>query len=140
MIKHVLFNCLFVVALAFTLGLTACTMEASEEALSNEIDAPEEYESLSQALVVNDMLPTSGTKTVSIASYPDSETIVYMDSPSSGNWQFKANGSPIGWDGCYTGEHAVRSDRLSAFHQVLKFVVMMQRSSRSRARGSPHFS
>lgn len=53
------------------------------------------------------VLPTTGTKTVSIVSNPGDDNILIMDSPTSGNWEFKIYGSPIGYDGCYTGEHVV---------------------------------
>jgi hypothetical protein len=98
--KKALFNRSFVTAICI-LGLTACSSGGGEG------DSSEEYGSLSQAYTVWDTLPTSGTKTVSIASYPGDDNIVIMNSPSAGNWKFEIYGSPIGWDGCYTGDHVV---------------------------------
>lgn len=94
-----------IVLLLATIGcayaLQACAMEVSTEKAEQDVVAT------SQALTVNDTLPTSGTKTVSITSNPGENNIVIMSSPSSGNWEFKIYGSPIGYDGCATGDHAV---------------------------------
>lgn len=60
-----------------------------------------------QEVTVNDTLPTSGTKTVSVAVNPGSPSYIIMSSPSSGNWKFETYGSPISLGGCSTGDFVV---------------------------------
>ena len=92
---------LSLIAIGYMAALQACAMEVTSE------EAEQEVAVTSQALTVTDTLPTSGTKTVTITSYMGDNNIVIMNSPSSGNWKFEIYGSPIGWDGCYTGDHVV---------------------------------
>ncbi|WKZ29434.1 MAG: hypothetical protein QY323_01745 [Patescibacteria group bacterium] len=60
-----------------------------------------------QEVTVNDTLPTSGSKTVSVAVYPGAPSDIIMSSPSSGNWKFETYGSPISLGGCSAGDFIV---------------------------------